>query len=292
MTETTAVQQLILKRHVYAPPVADRPAVTTFMAQGAVGYIAGNFVVILPSLFLFPDDNNVLAVILVPLLLVLGGLIGVPAGAVIWAAWKHATRPLNWFYGAVIGIAVIDFFWLLFVVFLDWPPDPLMLVTSLAPGIGIGLISGSRLRPGRELVRVSDPVGPVLRVFAGFSGFVLRLTVTLLFMVSCITLICILQSSYYQRIDRIWSIVAFTHFTAALVLLSARIRIDMLLPLAVIVNVPVVALLFRPPQPDELLPLGSISYLGLWATFLLTNWRQTQTAVSVLEEEFRYYLID
>jgi hypothetical protein len=32
--------------------------------------------------------------------------------------------------------------------------------------------------------------------------------------------------------------------------------------------------------------------LALWAMFVLTRWRQTQVALSALEEEFRYYLID
>ncbi|HKS07913.1 MAG TPA: hypothetical protein VJS13_00070 [Pyrinomonadaceae bacterium] len=264
--------------------------VTTFMGQGAVGYIAGTFVVVLIETFLIKNDTE--AILFVPLLLFLGGLIGAPAGAVIWAGWEHPNRLLNRIGGVVMGVTVVALAEFFFLFLLNWPLQRWLFETILLAGIGIGLVTGSRLRPGHELVRVSDRVGPVLGVFAGLCGFVLRMTVALLFMVSCIALICIQQSSYYQRIDRVWSIVAFAHFTAALVLLFARIRIELLLPLAVIVNLPVGALLLMPPQYDELILPVSICYSGLWASFLLTNWRQTPVAFSFLREEFRYYLID
>lgn len=292
MTRTISIDPRLIERHVYAPPVVQLPPVITFMAQGAVGCIAGNFVLILTEIFLAPDNNNALAVLFLPLLFYFGGLIGVPTGAVIWAVSDRLKRPLNKIGNVVIGVVVVALSFSFYVILFNVPLQRWVLEAIVLPGIGIGLVTGLRFRPGHELVRVSDRVGPVLHVFAGMSGVVLRLTVAVLFMASCIALIGIVQSSYYQRLDRVWSMVAFGHFTAALVLLFARIRIELLLPLAVIVNAPVVARLFMPPKLEEAVPYVAIAYLVLWALFLLTNWRQTQIAFSFLKEEFRYYLID
>lgn len=267
--------------------------VTSVMGQSAVGYVVGNFVLILSVIFLVPNRSNVAAVLFVPLLLIFGALISVPAGLAISVASQLAHRPLNMIFRAAIGIAIVAFGWVILAVPFGWSPLQLwVLGATLAPGIGIGLVTGSRLRLWRELIRQGDLVGPVLRVFAALSGFVLRVAVASLFMVSCIALISILQSSDYQRIDRIWAIVAFAHFAVGLTLLLVRMKTAVLLPLAVILNAPLVVRLFTPPQLEELIPYVAIAYLELWAIFLVTRWRQTQTAVSVLEDEFRYYLIE
>ena len=292
MTETTSISPLIRERHVYAPAVPRRPNVATVMAQAAVGYIAGNFVVILIEIFLVPDINNRLAVLFVPLLPFLGGVVGGPAGAFIWAVGEIANRPLNKIYGTAIGVTVVALAWLYFAYPFPGPLERWFLEAVFLPGLGIGVVTGSRLRVWHELVRKGDALGKVLGSIAAFSGVVLRLTAVALFMVSFIALISILQSSYYQRVDRIWSLLAFSHCTAALVLVFARMKIELLLPLSVIVIVPIAVRLFVLPDLWELVRYGMMGYLALWAVFLLTRWRQTQAALSVLNEEFRYYLID
>ena len=268
--------------------------VTKVMGQAAVGYVVGNFILILVQILLVPDRDNAATVLLVPSLLIFGALISVPAGLSISVATQLAHRPLNMIYRTTIGIVVVTLALLVIALLCClWPPGELWVFGAiLFPAFGIGLVTGSRLRLWSELTRQGDVVGPVLRVFAGLSGVVLRLTVVSFFMVSCIALISTLQSSYYQRIDRIWSIVAFAHFAVGLALLFVRMKTAVLLPLAVIVNVPVVVRLFTPPELYVLIPYVAIGYLELWAIFLVTSWRQTQVTVSVLEEELRYYLID
>ncbi len=196
-------------------------------------------------------------------------------------------------YRSVIGVVIVAlvFAGLALVLVATQPPPAEQLWTLaliLAPGIGVGLVTGTRLRLWHELVRKGDRVGTLLGVFAGLTGVVLRVVVAVLFMASGIALIGILQSPGPQQIHWLWWTLMCAHFTAGGVLLFARMEAEVLLPLAVIVNAPVVAAALTFPW----LRYVAIGYLALWALFLLTRWRQTQVAFSVLKEEFRYYLID
>jgi hypothetical protein len=266
---------------------------TTLMAQSAVGYIVGNFVLIVSMILIFPGYNNASAVLFLPVLLILAPFVGAPAGLSIWAASQFTHRSLNWIFRTVIATATVAVAWLLLAGIAMWSPLELwVLAAILLPALGISVVTGSRLRLWHELARRADPVGPVLRVFSSASGVVLRTTVVFLFMASCIALVGILQSSYYQQIDRTWALVSLVHFTPALALVFVRMKTEWLLPLAVIVNVPVVVRLVTPPDLVEPMWYVALCYLALWTVFLLTRWRQTQVALSVVEEEFRYYLIE
>ena len=286
----------VRQRHegqVDSPAFPGRPDVTTVMAQAAVGYIAGNFLLLLARILLVPNPRNFMWIFFVPALPVFAVPAGLTVGLFIWAGFEMAGNTLNSAYRSIIAAMMIALAYLAILLVFGWPwPPPEMqfwvLGMILAPAIGIGLITGSRLRLWHELVRKGDPVGPVLAVLAGLTGVVLRLTVAFFYMVSLVTLIGVLQSPGPQQIHLVWWILMFVHFAAGGVLVFVRLKTDALLPLAVIANAPVIAVLIKIPEVQYV----AIGYLALWAVFLLTRWRQTQAAFSVLKEEFRYYLID
>lgn len=293
MTETTSIDRVIRELRVYSPVVVRRPNVTTVMAQTAVGYIAANFLLILARVILVQAPHNVGYVFILPAVLVFAVGVGVTIGLFIWAGFEMAGTTLNVASRSIIGVMMIALACLATMLVFGWPlPSPELqpwaLAMILAPGIGIGLVTGSRLRLWHELVRRGDPVGRVLGVFAALTGVILRPLVAVSFMASSIALIGILQSDGPQQANWRWWTLMCAHFTAGVVLLFAHVKSDLLLPLAVIVNAPVVAALLTLPQ----LRYVAIGYLALWAVFLLTRWRQTPVAFSVLKKEFRYYLID
>jgi hypothetical protein len=297
MTETTSMNRMIRERHVYAPPVARRPDVATVMAQGAVGFIAANFLLILARILLVYSAYNIIWLGMLAVVLVFAVAMGIPAGLFVWAGFEIAGNTLNHIYRSIIAVMIILLIFVSFALFLGAqlpPPDEQLWVLAmvLAPGIGVGLVTGSRLHLGHELVRGGDRVGVVLRVFSVITGVLLRLKVAVLFMASAITLICTLQSPDYTDLHRLWSLLAFAHFAGSMALLFARLKGDVLLPLGVIVNAPVIAALVKFPTLFPGFRWVAIAYLALWAVFLLTRWRQTQVAFSVLNEEFRYYLTD
>jgi hypothetical protein len=222
-------------------------------------------------------------------------VIGIPAGLFVWAGFELAGNTLNNTYRSIIAVLIIVPVLAAFALFLNVPLPPKheqlwVLAMVLVPGIGIGLVTGSHLHLGHELVRGGDRVGTVLGVFAGITGVMLRLKVVVLFMASAITLICALQSPEFRELHRLWSLLMFAHFAGGMALLFTRLKGDVLVPLGVIVNAPVIAAVVQCPFPA--FRYLAIGYLALWAVFLLTRWRQTQVAFSVLNEEFRYYLID
>ena len=293
MNSATSVHIVAYNGQVDSPAVAWRPNVTTVMAQAAVGYIAGNFLVIVARILLVPDPYNFYYVFVVPVLLFFGAVAGLIIGLSLWIGMETGTSTLKTASRSLIGVVILALGWLALSSSFGWPlrsPELQFwgLALVIAPGIVIGFATGSRLRLWHELVRQGDRVGAVLGVFASLTGLVLRLAVPFLFMASAIALIGIVQAGGPQPIPVVWWALMAAHFTAATVLVFVRVKTDVLLPLAVIANAPIVAVLFKVPWLQYVV----IGYLALWAVFLLTRWRQTQAAVSVLKEEFRYYLID
>jgi hypothetical protein len=269
--------------------------IPTLIAQAGVGFMLGTFVVIVARVLLDSDPYNVAYVAIAPSLLFYAPVIGIPSGLAIWTCSRIADRPLNRTLRCMIGVAVMAVPWGAYAV-LVWIGSPaeqiLLLPFVVVPGIGIGLVTDSGLRLWHELVRQGESLRSLPRFFAGLSGLVLRSLVVLFFMVCLIALIAILQSDYYQREDRIWSVLFFAHFASASALLFSRIKTSLLVPLALLVNVPMILAVFEYRYfVDTFWPVP-IVYLTVWAVFLLSRWRQTDLALSFLNEEIHYYLID
>ena len=303
MTETTSIQQFIPERHTYAPPVMRQrqPGLATLVAQAVVGSFLGGFGLLIARMFLAYDLGNSWYVFALPPLMLLGLATGVPAGLLIWAGARLAHGPLLTINRSLLGVLVMALAW-----FLLWFSEGItseeqiwtlpMIITS---GVLIGLLTGSRLRPGRELVRGGETNSTLLKILAGLTGLILRVVVVFLFLVYSILTISTLQSYYlgpypfmdYQRTNMIWGLYLFGHLSAGTVILFTRMRFWLLAFFAVIAAAPVFAGLWA-IESDSQARIVIIGYLGTWAMFLLTRWRQTDFALSKLKEELRYYLID
>jgi len=293
MTTATSVHPLTIQGQVDSPAVAWRPRVTTVMAQAAGGYIAANFLLIVARMLLVPNPRNGLLIFSLAALPVFAVPAGLVVGLFVWAGMELEGTRLNTASRSLIGVIMMALGGLALTLFFGWelPPPELqfwVLAMVIAPGIGMGVVTGSRLRLWHELVRKGDRVGPVLGVLAVLSGAVLRLLVPFLFMGSVIALIGIAQARGSQEIGFVWWVLACAHFATASVLLFVRLKTDVLLPLAVFASSSLIAVVLR----FGWLEYVGIGYFAMWAVFLLTRWRQTQAALAVLKEEFSYYLMD
>ena len=273
------------------------PNLARFIAQAAIGYIVANFTLILARILLVPDYGNEWFVFWLVAVFIVGLGVGTAAGLIIWLCAVMLRHSPNAIYRSVIGMVIVAALCFFLALSLDWEPrTPVeqlgVLAVIIVPGIGIGAVTNSRLRLWHELVRQGEAVRKLPRILAGFTGFVLRPAVVFSFMCCLIVLIARLQPPYTYEKDWFWTALLCGHFAAGGAVLFARLKTSLLFPLALIANAPIVAALvqFHVSRPD--VPFVAIPYLGVWVVFLLTRWRQTDLALSFLNEEIHYYLID
>lgn len=303
MTETTSIQHFMDERNTYGPAVG-QSGLATFIAQAAIGSFCGGFLVVLTRMLLVYESTNGYFVFYVPFLIGLGLLTGAVSGFLIWAATREADGSLLGLTRSLIGVLVTALAWFALWYFLlreEITPDVnlWMLLGVVVSGVSIGWVTGSRLRPWRELVRGGDTKATLLKIIAGFIGLVLRVVVVFLFLGTLIIAISHIQEYFlgpqppykYQRTALIWYLLLLGHFAAGVVVLFARMKFWLLVPLVVIAASPVLASLWLAElvETERNMVIG---YLGAWAMFLVTRWRQTDIAWSYLKTELRYYLID
>ena len=163
---------------------------------------------------------------------------------------------------------------------------------SLIYGLITGLVTGSELQPWRELVRGAKALPTQSRLLTGTTGLLLRVIVLFFLMDVIIATVCTAQTNYELQ-NAVTTFIALGHFVAAAAIVFARMKFWLLLPFALIVNLPNAYFLRASiKQNDVFSAYATVGYLAVWAIFLLTRWRPTYTALAFFKEELRYYLID
>lgn len=301
MTETTSIQHL-MREHDASWPIVRQPGLATCIAQATIGSFFGTFLVMIARILVVYHPYNSSLVFILPFFMAVGLATGVVAGVLIWAAAREADGPVLGITRSLIGMLVIALGW--FAPWYLWlreeiSPDLNFWLVALVvvPGLSLGSITGSRLRPWRELVRGGETKATLLKILAGFIGLVLRSVVVFSFLV-WFTVGAHDVRYYYLGTDPteellpqwvIWWLLILGHFALGAVVLFARMKFRRLVLLTVITVCPVLAWLPTWYAEDRYFFIG---YLGVWALFLLTRWRQTDIAWSYLKAELRYYLID
>lgn len=296
----------ILARSLYVADSENRSDVDSIgqhLTRGAAVSITMMFLLIVVEMFLRPNFYNFLFVRALPVFLGEGLLFGLLEGVVIWSFGKIVGHRLGLVVRGVLGLAVLETAqlsqWLLLSFLYPQqqpPPDSttvywIIHLTFFVFGVLIGLVTGSRLQLWRALVRGTELRGERSSLLPGITGFLLRVIVTFFFMESVVALVSLFSINYQQR-DLVSMLIAVGHFAASLVVVFTRLRFWQLLPLAVLVNVPVVALLTK-LKPELWLERHVIlAYLAVWLAFLITRSQVVKSAFAVVKNELRYYLID
>ncbi|HKP81590.1 MAG TPA: hypothetical protein VJT69_06215 [Pyrinomonadaceae bacterium] len=290
----------ILSASVYQSPRSDLPGIGRFLLQGAaVGALIAFFWPVAGMLWHPENGYNFLLVSYLPLFLGAGILFGLCEGVTIWTCTYLAGRQINLVVRAVLGMVTLAI--LIFACdFLFAEPSPYYKDHAVTDylyalriyavcGLVFGLVIGSKFRPHYELIRgTSTDRWPGL---SGVTGLLLRVFVIFSLMVSILCLILSTQGDFHRQ-EFAFSVIAVSHFALAVVILFARIPFWLLLPLAIIVNFPIVVFLTDAlPNLDGVRVL-TLVYLHLWAAFLLCRFSLPQRPFSFLKKEARYYLID
>lgn len=277
------------------------PGIGRFLTQGMAAGVFVFFVLpLLYTLYNFGRSFNSFIILLLPIYLAIGMSLGLVQGLVIWACTRLARHNLDKGSRAAIGVLVMAT--VIGVGYLLNPSQPRNETADLEYylafggvnifiGVTYGLFTGSRLQPWRELVRGAEWLPRQSRLLTGFTGLLLRVVIIFSLMESILLVIDTLRSD--SQNDLLLFGIAFGHFIAASVIVFARLKYWLLVPLAIILNLPVVVLITDVlTHADLFWWYVAVSYLGLWAAFLLTRWSAFYSALSVINEEIRYYLID
>ena len=291
----------ILSRSIDTPGPSARLPFGRLVSQGMAVSVVIAFLIVLTYILSHPSSGyNFFFIYLLPFYLAAAVVFGAIVGLIIWGCSRLAQRQLQ--PGARTAIAVVVLGVLIGVYWWNLPLSPDgyqftttdffgVLTVSLIIGALFGGIIGSRLQPWRELVRGINSVPSWSRVLTGITGFFLRVIVVWLLMESILILACNLQN--FHQGDVVMTALIFGHLVAAVVIVFARLRFWLLLPLALLINFPTVVFLTDVLPADEpILPGIVVSYLGVWAAFLITRCSLTYSALSVLKEELDYYLFD
>ena len=280
----------ILSRSVYEVQQLEPSRVGRCLSQGAA---AGAVIAFLFCLVFDKPPHSYLLVIL-PFFLVTGMIMGLFQGLVVWGWMRLAGQHLSWGYRVAMGVSTATMFVLLW--FLIWVPRltdhlfPLAVYLSIC--VALSLAAGSKLQPWRELVRGAEAMPQQWRSLTGTTGLLLRVAVVFFLMESILATTITLRVDYPQ-FDLTFALIALIHCVVAFVIVFARFRLWLLLPLALLVNVPMLLWLKEfGTDSDVFLSYLVIVYLALWAAFLLSRWSGTYSALATVKEELRYYLID
>lgn len=294
----------VLFRSVYDPE-EKLPGVGRFLSQGAAAAPIMSFLVTIGVILLDPTNGyNFFFIFLLPFYLAFSMVFSLLPSLLIWGCTRLAGHRLDPPVRAAIGILMVTLISIgvCYLLYLDRPyyaePPKLtvylpFVVLSAAMGMVLGLVAGSRFQPCRELARGVDSLPRQSRVLTGITGVALRVLVVWGLMEGIVAMTCELQHEEWSR-DILLTAWWFAHFTFASIIVFARLRLSLLLPLALIANVPVALLIkqYYGSDSEYGFAIAAIVYLAIWLTFLLSRLRATYTALAALKNELRYYLID
>lgn len=285
----------------YRSQRAELPSIGTFLSQGAaVGALFGFFSPVIGMLSNPENGYNFLLIGALPVFLGAGMLFGLCEATVLWVGSYLLGHRIHPGIRAVVGpVILVALIWA--YAYIVFEPSPYQREVSMsdylfaigvyaAIGMILGLVIGSRIRPVSELIRgTTSEHWPVVNALTGLA---LRLIVTLGLMISILLLILSTQGNI-DRHEFTMAVIAVSHFGIGLLIIFARIPFWLLLPLALIINFPVVTWITDVLTPNDV-SLRNITYvyLALWTGFLLCRVTMPRGAVAFIRRELRYYFIE
>jgi len=290
----------ILSRSLYESPLAELPGFGRFLSQGFAVGVFVSFLFPVIGMLAHPENGyNFLLISWLPIILAIGMGIGLFEGVALWACSYIAGHRPHALARSASGIVVLGLLLVTFnYLYLDHQDNPAPSLRAWLPflafyctvGVVFGLVGGSKFSPVSELLRGTTP--PRWLVLNGITGFLLRVLIIYAMMESTLILIVLTQAEGHKRALG-FAAIAFSHCIAATVILFTRMPFWLLLLLALLINFPVALLITDVLTKEQALERNIIiTYLTLWAAFLLCRVSVPHVALSFVKKEIRYYLID
>jgi len=267
-----------------------------YIAQGAATGAILEFFLVVIQIVTVPNPYNFLFVYGLPVILGFGIGWGSVKALVIWTCAKLAHRRVPWLIRCLIAAGVLSGLMRVFEIFFPHEPGPPVslswtVASAAFIAVACGVVIGSNLNPWGAFVRGAGFIVPRSAFLSGVTGFILRLFIVFAFMDAVMLMICSTQVNSTHK-EIVWDTLVLCHLAAALLVVFIRMPFWLLLILTVLVTSPVVMLVAEFQHKLEWGFYPIIGYLAVWIAFLLARWRPTYSALSVLNDEIHYYLID
>lgn len=228
-------------------------SILTFLSQGAVGGAIGYFLMVFCFLNIHPSSWSLTSVVVLPILLLLGAVLGIVPAVFVWSASMLLKRKLEFVARAVVVAGVTTLMGFLFSYLLDLrEPPPLSWTVALAYvlDLPVVLMIGSSIRPCHLLFLGTGPrntrhnfgswisfaTGFLLRIVSVFGIFEALLIVGLW--------ISVPPGEWWEfsAPEHVAAIVlALFYFPTSLYFSLKTPRKSLLLPAVIILNLPVAA---------------------------------------------------
>ena len=264
------------------PGEIETKSILTFLSQGAVGGAIGYFLMLFCFLNIHPSSWSLIYVFVVPMLLLLGVILGIVPAVFVWLASVLLKRKLEFVARSVV-IGVTALLGVCFAYLLDLPePPPLSWAVALAYvlELPVVLMTGSSLRPchllflgaGPRTARhnfgswISFPTGFLLRIVSIFGIFETLMILALW--------ISVPPGEWWEFSgpEHVAAIVlAFFYFPTSLYFSLKTPRKSLLLPAVIILNLPVAAWIVQltkiATEASTFLSYFLLALICLWAAY-------------------------
>jgi hypothetical protein len=264
----------------------EQKPILTFLSQGAAGGAIGYYLTLLCWLGIHPSGWTLVYLVLLPIFLFPGAVLGAVIGAFIWCVSMLLNRRLGFVARAFIVVSVTTLQGILLSYFLDLSPieqPPLALALGLAGvfELPIVLMTGSSIRPCHLLWLGSGPRSTRDNIgswIAYPAGFLLRV-------VSAIGIFeALMMLVWISVAPAQWLELSTTMYVAAIVMAAFYFPTSLffslktpgkglLLPTVIFLNVPMAAWVIRltniATEMSTFLAYVFLAVICLWAAYTL-----------------------
>jgi hypothetical protein len=233
----------------------EQKPIWTFLSQGAVGGAIGYFLMLLCCLEIQPGGWSLVYLVILPIFLFLGAVLGVVIGIFIWLVSLLLQRRLGFVARTFVVVSVTTFLGVLLSYLLDMSPTeqpPMVVIVGLAAVLELPMVlmTGSSIRPCHLLLLgagprntrhnfgswISYPAGFFLRVVSVFGLFESLMLLALWISVTPQEWGGLSAPAYEAAL-----VLAVFYFPTSVYLSFKTPRKALLLPTVVLLNVPMAA---------------------------------------------------
>jgi len=286
---TSVVPQPISGFQQYKAPL---PGLGQTLSQGAITAIFAYYCALFYQIIFQPNGYDFFLAVVMPVIFGYAAIFGMVVAFAIWSVMKLVRRPLRWWMRIATATLVIGFVYRILNLSLTWDAGSKYVKFGkfeMFFVLALGLVTGSRLQPGRALISGLKPLKDHSWP-AAVVGFLFRTLTLFGWMEAEFEAVFGLTRNYEVR-ELTVVLLILTYFVINTWFAFAKRDSRVLLTIAVLVNSAWILVLVKYWNDLGYACYLIIAYLSLWFAFMLTHWSDGNPLFSCIKKELRYYYL-